>query len=167
MSPMMRRSLAAYAMAGSQLPPLIAVVRLYEKALVLSHQARSAAMEKHYDQHWEHIQRAIAILAGLDSLLDMKKGGEVAQVLREFYRFTIRCLGSASTRRDPVRAMDVAIIRIAAMTKAWQAIAAEQGSAAPTAERGGTGVIIGASAKESHASAIGRSKDHVHGSAFG
>lgn len=167
MSPMMRKSLAAYAVASSQLPPLIAVVRLYEKALVLVRQARVAAAERRYDQHWRNVERATAILAGLDSLLDMQKGGETAQVLRRFYRNMINRLGTASSRKDPVRAMDVAIVQMTAMTKTWQAIASGQNGSSPGAESGRNGVTFGASAKESHASVIGRSMDHAHGPAFG
>lgn len=166
MSPMMRKSFAAYAVASSQLPPLIAVVRLYEKALVLAHQARDAAAACRYDEHLRHVERATAILAGLDSLLDMQKGGETAQVLRGFYRLMINRLGTASARKNPVRAMDAAIVQMAVMTRTWQAIA-RQDTPSPGAESGRNGVAFGASAKESHASVIGRSMDHAHGPAFG
>ncbi|MBV5336394.1 flagellar protein FliS [bacterium] len=167
MSPMMRKTLAAYAAAGGQLPPLVAVVRLHEKALVHAHQARAAAAERRYDQHWRSVERATAILAGLDSLLDMAKGGEVAQVLRGFHRMTIHRLGAASARKDPVKAMDVVIVQMTIMARTWRAIAAEQGKAGSDAESGRSGVAFGASAKESHASVIGRSMDHAHGSVFG
>lgn len=167
MSPMLRKSLAAYAIAGSQLPPLMAVVRLYEKALTLAVQARDAAREHRYEDHWRGVERATAILAGLDSILDMKKGGEAARELRAFYRVNIKRLGSAATRKDPVRAMEVVIVQLTVMTDTWRRISAERENPAPAAQsaRGGEGTD--ASAKQSHASVIGGSMDHAHGSSLG
>ena len=167
MNPMMRKSLAAYAVAGSRLPPLIAVVRLYERATAYAKRARDAAAVRRYDEHVDLIQRATAILAGLDSILDMGKGGEVAQVLRTFYRTNIHRLGTASARKNPVVAMDAVIVQLTIMTDAWRSVAGRAGGPSSGAESGGKEVLVDASAKEPHASVIRRSMDHAHGSAFG
>lgn len=167
MNPMMRKSLAAYAVAGSRLPPLIAVVRLYERATAYARRARDAAAARRYDEHVDLIQRATAILAGLDSILDMRKGGEVAQALRTFYRSNIHRLGTASARKNPVAAMDAVVVQLTIMTDAWRSVAGQSGDPASAAESGRNTVLVDASAKELHASLIGRSMDHAHGSAFG
>lgn len=123
MSAMLRKSIAAYAVMNSNVPPLIAVVRLYEKAVIHAHHARSAVVMKKFDEHSHHTERCIAILAGLDSILDMKKGGDVAQELRRFYRTIIGRLGNAAARRDPLRAMDAAIVPLTIMARTWRDIA--------------------------------------------
>ncbi|WP_029009302.1 flagellar export chaperone FliS [Azospirillum halopraeferens] len=153
------RALAAYATANSTaIPPLVAVVRLYERALTHFHLARDAAREGRFDAHHNAVDRAVIILAGLDSILDPVKGGDVARTLRDFYRSLIRQAGIAAARRDPVAATEAIIGQLAVMAKAWQTIAAE---------RGGSNASTGAPAKGPHASGIGRSMDHARGGMFG
>ncbi|NYZ16171.1 flagellar protein FliS [Azospirillum sp. RWY-5-1] len=153
-NPYVNKALAAYAIADSAVPPLVAVVRLYEKALTHLHLAREAARERRFDMHFKHVERTILILSGLDSILDMDKGKDVAATLRGFYRSLIRQAGTMTAKRDPVAATDAVIRQLAIMAKTWQSIAAERGMV-PTS--------TGAPAKGPHASVIGRSGDHAHG----
>lgn len=123
MNAMVRKSIAAYAVTNSNLPPLIAVVRLYERALLHIRLAREAILARRFDEHWRQSERAIAIFSGLDSILDMAKGGEIAQELRRFYRIIIIRLGSVAARRDAVRAIDVVLAQVTVMTHTWRDIA--------------------------------------------
>ncbi|WP_454019716.1 flagellar export chaperone FliS [Azospirillum sp. Marseille-Q6669] len=158
-NPTLTKALSAYASANSAaLPPVVAVVRLYETATAHLHQARDAARDGRFDAHFQAMDRAITILLGLDSILKLDKGGDVAATLRRFYRSLVRQAGLAAARRDPVAATEAIIRQLSFMTKAWQTIAAERGVVpSPT----------GASAKGSHASVIGRSMDHARGGLFG
>lgn len=158
-NPAMSKAMSAYATANSAaLPPLTAVVRLYETALAQLHLARDAARDKRFDAHFHAIDRAVTILLGLDSILKMEQGGEVAKGLRQFYRSVVLRAGFAASQKNPVAATESVISQVTIMTRAWQAIAAERGVASSS---------IGASAKGPHASTIGRSMDHAHGNLSG
>jgi Flagellin-specific chaperone FliS len=150
--PRMNKAISAYATTSSMVPPLVAVVRLYEKAMVHLHLARDAARDRKFDKHFNEINRAIAIFVGLSGVLNDKLGGEVAATLRSFYRSLIAQAGLAAARRDPVAATDAIIRQVSDMLTAWRSIAAE---------RGMDSSILGASAKEPHASAFRTQTDHA------
>lgn len=67
--------------------------------------------------------RAMTILAGLDSGLDLAAGGELAVTLRRFYRGTAQELARSS---DTAEAEELSRIRqsIAEVAESWRAIAA-------------------------------------------
>ncbi|MCG5244041.1 flagellar export chaperone FliS [Azospirillum doebereinerae] len=153
-NPFLNKAISAYATANSAVPPLVAVVRLYERAMVHLHAARDAAAQGRFEAHHEAVNRAVMIFAGLDSILIFDKYEDVAQTLRRFYHRLIVQAGSAASRRDPVAACDSLIRQLSFMLKAWQAIAAERGVAS---------TVAGASAKGPHASVVGRTMDHAHG----
>ncbi|MGQ9365017.1 flagellar export chaperone FliS [Azospirillum sp. ST 5-10] len=159
------KAMSAYAAANSMVPPLIAVARLYERAMTHLHMAREAARAGWFEDHFRGVERAITIMAALDSVLDMEKGGEVAQVLRRFYRILMVQAGLAAARKDPVAATDAVIRQLEPMAKAWQSIAAQRGPLSTAAERGGVSDASGARAKGSHTAAVGRPNDHEHGGA--
>ncbi len=153
-NPFLNKAISAYATANSAVPPLVAVVRLYERAMTHLHVAREAAAKGRFEEHHSAVNRAIMILAGLDSILIFDKYEDVATTLRQFYRRLIVQAGAAASRRDPVAACDSLISQLSFMLKAWQAIAAE---------RGGAPTVAGASAKGPQASVVGRTMDHAHG----
>jgi flagellar protein FliS len=158
-NPTLARALSAYATANTAaIPPLVAVLRLYEKAMAHLHQARDAAREGRFDAHFNAIDRAITILLGLDSILNLDKGGDVARTLRRFYRSLVGQAGLAAARRDPVAATEAVIRQLSSMLRAWQSIAAERGMEPST---------IGPPVKGPQAPMIGRSMDHAHGGGFG
>ncbi|CAO3408583.1 flagellar export chaperone FliS [Azospirillum largimobile] len=148
------KALNAYAVANSTVPPLVAVVRLYERAMIHLHAARDAAAARRFDDHHAAIQRAVMVFAGLDSILIFDKYEDIAWTLRRFYRRLIAQAGAAASRKDPVAACESLIGQTSFMLKAWQAIAAE---------RGGPSTVVGAPAKGPHASVVGRTMDHAHG----
>lgn len=153
-NPFLNKAISAYATANSAVPPLVAVVRLYERAMTHLHAARDAAAAGRFEAHHEAVNRAAMIFAGLDSILIFDKYEDVATTLRQFYRRLIVQAGAAASRRDPVAACDSLISQLSFMLKAWQAIAAE---------RGGAPTVAGASAKGPQASVVGRTMDHAHG----
>ncbi|PWC32974.1 flagellar export chaperone FliS [Azospirillum sp. TSO35-2] len=148
------KALSAYATANSAVPPLVAVVRLYERAMTHLHAARDAAAARRFEAHHAAIERAVMVFAGLDSILVFDKNEDIAWTLRRFYHRLIVQAGAAASRKDPVAACESVIRQTAFMLKAWQAIAAE---------RGGPSTVVGATAKGPHASVVGRTMDHAHG----
>ncbi|RJF83251.1 flagellar protein FliS [Azospirillum cavernae] len=153
-NPFLNRAISAYATANAVVPPLVAVVRLYERAVTHLHAARDAAAAGRFEAHHNAVKRTVMILAGLDSILVFDKNSDVAMTLREFYRRLIAQAGGAASRRDPVAACDSLISQLSLMLRTWQAIAAERGEADN---------VAGASAKGSPASVVGRTMDHAHG----
>ena len=152
------KALNAYAVANSAVPPLMAVVRLYERAMTHLHTARDAAAEHRFEAHHDAIRNAIMVFAGLDSILVFDKNEDVALTLRRLYRRLIAQAGAAASRKDPVAACDSLIRQTSFMLKSWQAIAAE---------RGGPCTVVGATVKGPHASVVGRTMDHAHGGLSG
>lgn len=150
--PRFTKAISAYAAAGSLLTPLAAVVRLFETASVHLHLARDAAREGKYQEHFNQINRAMMIFAGLDGVLNDKITEDVTISLRRFYRTVIVQCGLAASRRDPAAATQAIIDQVSTMVTAWRTIAAE---------RGVTSYTNGASAKEPHASALGRPTEHA------
>ncbi|MBP2230929.1 flagellar protein FliS [Azospirillum agricola] len=153
-NPFLNKAISAYTTANSAVPPLVAVVRLYERAMAHLYAARAAAAAGRFEAHHDAVNRAVMIFAGLDSILIFDKYEDVATTLRQFYRRLIVQAGAAASRRDPVAACDSLISQLSFMLKAWQSIAAERGEASS---------VAGATAKGPHASVVGRTMDHAHG----
>lgn len=154
----MSKAISAYATTNSMVPPVVAVVRLYEKAMVHLHLARDAARERKFDRHFNEMRRATAIFVGLDGVLDDNVGGDVAITLHAFYRSLIAQAGLAAARKDPVAATEAIIRQLSFMLTTWRTIAAERGVGSDTK---------GASAKEPHASALRTQSDHAQLRVFG
>lgn len=121
------KALLAYAIVESALPPLVAVVRLYEKALSHLGRGRAALEARRFDAFCHEIDGAMTIMVGLDSVLDLKGGGDVALELHRFYASMIRLSGVIAARRNPIERIDRIIAMWSDMVDAWRAIAAERG----------------------------------------
>lgn len=64
--------------------------------------------------------KAVTMLAGLDSGLDLAAGGELAVTLRRFYRGAAQTLGRAEVGEDELDRLRVSIAEVA---ESWRAIA--------------------------------------------
>jgi len=166
-TPAVTRALSAYATANSTVPPLIAVTRLLERATANVQRAREAARDRRFDDAFAELDRTITILSALDSVLDMNRGGDVAQDLRQFYRIMIHQAASIPARPDPAAAAGDVARQLGVMAEAWKTVAETYGTP-HTAERGaGRHPNPGATVKGSSASVIERSMKHANGSLFG
>ncbi len=92
---------------------------------LLDELARAAGhMEaKHMERKGQSIAKCMDILSGLDTALDMEKGGEMALQLRQLYDFCGRHLFQASLKND-VAGLAVVEQIIANLRDGWQAMAA-------------------------------------------
>ncbi|MDX9875789.1 MAG: flagellar export chaperone FliS [Spongiibacteraceae bacterium] len=92
---------------------------------LLEELARAAGhMEaKRYDRKGQSISKCMDILSGLDTALDLEKGGEIAAQLRELYDFCGRQLFEASVNNDPGMLAVVEQV-ITNLREGWQALAA-------------------------------------------
>jgi flagellar protein FliS len=68
-----------------------------------------------------HISWAISIISGLQSSLDMEKGGEISANLDDLYDYMVRRLGEASAQNDP-KILDEIISLLVEVKSAWDVI---------------------------------------------
>lgn len=91
---------AAYRKAATAVPPLTAVVRLYDRVIVLMQRAALAAESKQPQESFANVTEATTILRGLSYALDFQHGEPIAERLRNTYTGTILALMSSYGRPD-------------------------------------------------------------------
>jgi flagellar protein FliS len=91
---------AAYRKAAIAVPPLTAIVRLYDRVIVLMQRAALAAESKQPQESFTNVTEATTILRGLSYALDFQHGGQIAERLRNMYTGTILALMSSYGRPD-------------------------------------------------------------------
>ncbi len=99
------------------------VVLLYEGAIKFLRQAERELEADHFLEKGRYISKAQAIIAELNSCLDMEVGGEISQNLRQLYNFMCKHLDEANLRRDPQRIRDV-IACLSDLNEGWKAVSA-------------------------------------------
>lgn len=68
-----------------------------------------------------YINKALAIIDELNSVLDMEAGGEVAVNLRQLYMFMTRHLNAANIKKDPKK-VDEVIKLLEELNQGWKQI---------------------------------------------
>lgn len=79
-------AMAAYHMAMRTVPPLQAVVMLYDGILLRLANAAEAQTQCNPEKQYDSIASAIRIMEGLNRSLDMQAGGQVAVHYRDMYK---------------------------------------------------------------------------------
>jgi len=87
-----QRASAAYRTATMTVPPLHAVVMLYDAVLVRVRNAGAAAERGDWERQSEEIMRAVDLLRGLLAALDFDRGGDIAVRLHQTYQANILAL---------------------------------------------------------------------------
>ena len=80
-SSMAYRASQAYRGAAVAVPPLKAMVMLYDGAITFLQKAVDAQAARRFEEGHDHLMRATAILRGLSHNLDFVRGGAVAERL--------------------------------------------------------------------------------------
>jgi flagellar protein FliS len=111
--------------------PLELVVMLYDGALRFVTLARDAIQRRDIPARRDAISRLLAIIAELQSTLDIERGGQVAASLDELYAFVTRRVMDAAFNND-IAALDEARRVLETLKDGWQSIAATGG---PPSER--------------------------------
>ncbi len=75
----------AYDVAAATARKTTQVVMLYDGLIKIMQQAKQAITDKKYEERYNLIERATQVVAGLHGCLDFEKGGEVAQLLNDYY----------------------------------------------------------------------------------
>ena len=98
------------------------VVMLYDGAVKFLKLAINAINTGNYADKGMYIGRAQDIINELNTILDMKVGGEIAQNLRQLYQFMGRHLNEANMESDPKKVQEV-IDLLEELNQGWRAIA--------------------------------------------
>src|SRR5437868_917197 len=83
------------------------VVVLYDSAIQSFHQALRAMKDNNIEQRTNHLNRALTVIALLQSSLDFEKGGEVARQLERFYNVNRARVLEASMKSSAALLSDV------------------------------------------------------------
>src|SRR5258707_7452145 len=122
------RANQAYRGAAITVPPLKAVIMLLNGAITFLQRSSQAQQAKRFEEGYEHLTRATAILRGLSHHLDSTHGGAMAERLYQTYNSLIvaclrsygrpqaaenypRVLASPSEMRDDMEIVDAASAR--------------------------------------------------------
>lgn len=98
------------------------VVMLYDGAIHFLKQAVAALEQEDYASKGIRIARAIDIIIELNTVLDMDRGGKIAQNLRSLYNFMHHHLSEANLKKDATMIWDV-IKLLEELKQGWQEIA--------------------------------------------
>ena len=119
----LRRALDAYGQASATLAPAQQIVLLYEGAIRRIREARRAIEAGRVHDRCLAVQKATAIVEGLQSCLDHARGGEIARNLDRIYTHIIFRLQRVNLTDDP-RICDEVIARLDQLRGAWAQLAA-------------------------------------------
>ena len=98
------------------------IVAFYAGAIRFLERALAALDEEDHSQKAYYINRAVAIISELDTVLDLEAGGELALNLRRLYLFMIKHLNQATITSDPEMIREV-IKLLGELNEGWKAIA--------------------------------------------
>ena len=97
------------------------IVTLYSGAIRFLTQAITDLELEDYASKGIHIAKASDIIIELNTVLDMDKGGEIAQNLRALYNFMHHHLSEANLKKDAAMIQDV-INLLEELKQGWQEI---------------------------------------------
>jgi len=113
----------AYQKANETVSEVRQVVMLYEGAISFIEQAKVAIEERNYERRYNLINKAIAIVTGLNSCLEFNdETNEVATALDEYYQSLDMRLLYINTN-DSIEDCDGVIEDLRVMLNAWRDIA--------------------------------------------
>ena len=122
-TPTSNRAAQAYQRAATTVPPLTAVVMLYDGAILSIKRAAAAVEAERFEESFGQLTRATTILNGLAVELDLGAGGGLAERLKTTYlRNTLALLRSVGKPDAAARFRRVAG-GLADLRDAWATIA--------------------------------------------
>jgi flagellar secretion chaperone FliS len=120
----------AYRSAAVAVPPLKAVIALFDGAITLLQRAQEAHEAKRIEEGHEYLTRATAILRGLSHNLDFTRGGALADRLYRTYNALIMACLRSYGRPQAKESFRRIIASLTELRDAWKYVDATVGSAA-------------------------------------
>ncbi len=120
----MQKHYRAYTHAKHTAPKTQQILMLYDAAIRNLQQARDAMEAGRIEERYRLLSKASDIVFGLQGCLDFEKGGEVAQVLYDFYGTIDARIGSLHRTPEPEACAKIAE-ELKSMRDAWADIDGE------------------------------------------
>ncbi|KWV49947.1 flagellar biosynthesis protein FliS [Bradyrhizobium macuxiense] len=120
----------AYRSAAVAVPPLKAVVMLFDGAITLLQKAQEAHDAKQFEEGHAYLTRATAILRGLSHNLDFTRGGALADRLYKTYNVLIMACLRTYGRPHARESFRRIIASLTELRDAWKYVDATVGTAA-------------------------------------
>jgi flagellar secretion chaperone FliS len=127
MSPYSQNSVNAYKAVSGMVSKTRQVVMLYDGVIRLVQQAKQAIADNNIQERYNCLSRACEVINGLQYSLDMKNGGEVAQLLYDYYAGLDMRLLSVHQSNDATM-LDISIRHLKMMRDAWEEIDQKYGN---------------------------------------
>ena len=105
------------------------IARLYEALENSLQQAKKAIFDGNVAKKGESVSRALAIITELDSALNRKEGGEIAENLEALYHYLTIEITEANLKNNPV-CLENALKVVKPIKEAWQELS-KNGRKAP------------------------------------
>ncbi|MBI1275713.1 hypothetical protein GC177_07050 [bacterium] len=115
----------AYRFARATTSKTRQVVMLYETALAELLKARQAMEKNDIEARWNHSDKAMQIMLGLQQALDFDQGGEVSELLYDFYTGVTNNIHRMQ-RYNNLKACDHAMTKLKDMLQSWKNIDQQQ-----------------------------------------
>ena len=100
------------------------IVLLYDSAVQSLELAREGIMKNNYRDKARFLDRAMAIVGELSSVLDFERGGQVAVSLHRLYDYMIQECLQANLRHEAAH-LDGPIRCLTTLREAWRVVAAQ------------------------------------------
>lgn len=117
----------AYRNTSTVVPPLRAVIMLYDGAIAFLQKSVAAAEARKFEESHGHMIRATAILRGLSHNLNFEKGGDVAEGLHGTYHALIMACLRSFGRPDAADRYRRIIASLTELRDAWVVVALSPG----------------------------------------
>ena len=126
---MAHRANQAYRSAAVAVPPLKAMVMLYDGAITLLQKAVEAQEARRFEEGHSYLMRATAILRGLSHNLDFAGGGAMAERLYQTYNALILACLRSYGRPHAKESFRRIITGLGELRDAWKFVDATVGKA--------------------------------------
>ncbi len=112
---------SAYGAANETVSKSQQIVMLYDGIIKFTRKARESIEENKIEERFNNLQRACKIILGLQFSLDFDNGGEISQILSNFYNaMDLRIM--ALNRSNSLEDLDKILNEIKIMRDAWNEI---------------------------------------------
>jgi flagellar protein FliS len=119
---------AAYATANHTVNKTRQIVMLYDGTVRFMTQAREAMERNDIQERYNTLEKASAVISALQSAIDFENGGEIAQLLDNYY-YSIYMRMISLHRSNSIEVCDAIIRELKIMRDSWHEV--DNGSSTP------------------------------------